>query len=284
MEHTSSGHTLDPDLNYRITQARLEKMIDLGTKIRIGGVTDMSTVDWYGNVSLVVFWAGCNIRCPYCHNSTLIPLDSGQIVDLRYLDDRIKQAMYPIPSLDAVVFTGGEPLLQYEKLIIASELVKQHSLKLMLDTNGTLFNAAQKTLETGFIDRVALDVKSPLNKDAFGALSQRPEMAEEYVTSIIKTIKLCNELNIPIEARTTVAPGVSDDETFIREISREIRDKVDVYYLQQFDNQGDVLEPELKKRDPPKKEHLKILAKAALDEGVNPVYIKTRFDGLERIR
>jgi pyruvate formate lyase activating enzyme len=259
-------------------------MIDLETEIRIGGVTDMSTVDWYGNVSLVVFWAGCNIRCPYCHNSTLISPDSGQIVDLQYLDDRLKQAMYPIPSLDAVVFTGGEPLLQYGKVILAAELVKQHNLQLMLDTNGTLWNAAKKTLETGLIDRVALDVKSPLNKDAFGLLSQRPEMAEEYVNSILNTIKLCNEINIPIEARTTVAPGVSDDEVYIRTIAREIKDKVEVYYLQQFDNQGDVLDPELKKSEPPKKNQLITLAKVALDEGVDPVYIKTRFDGLERIK
>ncbi|MBT7913823.1 4Fe-4S cluster-binding domain-containing protein, partial [Candidatus Bathyarchaeota archaeon] len=54
-------------------------------KLRLGGITDMSTIDWYGNVSMVVFWAGCNIKCPYCHNSTLIPLDSGTVVGLDLL-------------------------------------------------------------------------------------------------------------------------------------------------------------------------------------------------------
>ena len=259
-------------------------MIDLGTKIRIGGVTDMSTVDWYGNVSLVVFWAGCNIRCPYCHNSPLIPLDSGTEVNLHYLKERLNHAMEPIPSLDAVVFTGGEPLLQYKALITAAKLVKNYNLKIMLDTNGTIWEAAEKTLKTGLIDRVALDVKSPLNVKDFGKLSQVPEMAEKYVKSIKKTINLCNELGIPIEARTTVAPGVSDNIEYIRKIAKEIRGKIDVYYLQQFDNQGDVLDAELKKKTPPLKEHLIKLAYSAKEEGVTPVYIKTRFDGLELIK
>ena len=258
-------------------------MAQLDTKIRIGGVTDMSTIDWYSNVSLVVFWAGCNIKCPYCHNSPLIPLDSGKEVTLHYLDERLEQGLAPVPSLDAVVFTGGEPLLQPDAVIEAAKLVKNYGLKLMLDTNGTIWEASKKTLKTGLFDRVALDVKSPLTTEAFGKLSGVPEMAAKYVESIQKTINLCNELGIPIEARTTVAPGVSDEETYIREIARAIKDKTDVYYLQQFDNQGDVLDPELKEEKPPTKEHMIKLARAALDEGLSPVYIKTRFDGLEQI-
>ena len=244
----------------------------------------MSTVDWYGNVSLVVFWAGCNIRCPYCHNSLLIPLDSGTPVNLHYLDERLKQSLHPVPSLDAVVFTGGEPLMQVDAVIEAAKLVKQYNLKLMLDTNGTLGEAAEKALKTGLFDRIALDIKSPLTSEAFGKLSGVPEMAEKYVDAIQNTINLSLELGIPIEARTTVAPGVSDDEEYIREIAREIQGKTAVYYLQQFDNQGDVLDPLLKEAKPPTKEHMIKLAKAALDEGADPVYIKTRFDGLERIR
>jgi pyruvate formate lyase activating enzyme len=259
-------------------------LAEMGTRIRIGGITDMSTVDWYSNVALVVFWAGCNIRCPYCHNSLLIPPDSGAEVDLTYIDERLKYGIYPVPSLDAVVFTGGEPLLQPDALIETGKLVKQYGLKLMLDTNGTLYEAAEKVLRTGLFNRVALDVKSPLTPEAFGNLSGVPEMAEQYTKSIIDVIKLCNDLKIPIEARTTVAPSISDAEEYIRGIARAIKGKVAVYYLQQFDNQGDVLDPELKQKDPPKKESLIKLAEAALNEGLSAVYIKTRFDGLEEIK
>ena len=259
-------------------------LAELGTRIRIGGITDMSTIDWYGNVSLVVFWAGCNLRCPYCHNSTLIPMDSGTELNLQYLDERLKQSLNPVPSLDAVVFTGGEPLLQIDSVIEAAKLVKQYDLKLMLDTNGTIFDAVEKALNTGLFDRVALDVKTPLNPEQFGSFSGTPKMAQRYIEAIKNTIKLCKELGIPIEARTTVAPGVSDDEDFIRAIARDIKGEPDVYYLQQYDNQGEVLDPVLKEKNSPTKELMIKLARAALEEGVTPVYIKTRFDGLERIR
>ena len=253
------------------------------TQLRLGGITDMSTIDWYGNVSMVVFWAGCNLRCPYCHNSTLIPLESGTVVGLDLLDERLRQSMDPVPSLDAVVFTGGEPILQADAVIAAATLVKRYGLKLMLDTNGTLFSDVERILRTGLIDRVALDVKAPLNPHDFGEVSKVPGMVESHVKSIINTLNLCKELVIPVEARTTVAPGVSDGEEFIRQIARDINGLCEVYYLQQFDNLGDVLSPELKSRSPPEKEGLIKLARAAIEEGSDKVFIKTRFDGLERI-
>ena len=253
-------------------------------KFRLGGITDISTIDWYGNVSMVIFWAGCNIRCPYCHNSMLTPLDSGTEVGLDLLDERLRQSMNPVPSLDAVVFTGGEPVLQTDAIIEAAKLVKSYGLKLMLDTNGTLLGDVERILRTGLVDRVALDIKTPLNPIDLGGLSQVPGMAEGHIESIIGTLKLCKEMGIPLEARTTVAPGVSDDVEFIRQIARDIKGLYEVYYLQQFDNQGDVLSPELKTKDPPKKEDLIRLARAAIEEGSNNVHIKTRFDGLERIK
>jgi pyruvate formate lyase activating enzyme len=258
-------------------------LADDSVKLRLGGITDMSTIDWYGNVSMVVFWAGCNIKCPYCHNSTLIPMDSGTEVELDLLDERLNESMNPVPSLDAVVFTGGEPILQTDAVIEAAKLVKKHGLSLMLDTNGSVFELVKQILDTGLVDRVALDVKTPLNPDSLGTLTQVPEKAKDHIDSIIRTLELCKSLGIPVEARTTVAPGVSDDIEYIRQIARDIKGYTDVYYLQQFDNQGDVLSPILKEKDPPSRESLISLAKAVVEEGVENVHIKTRFEGLERV-
>ena len=250
---------------------------------RLGGITDMSTVDWYGNVSMVVFFAGCNIRCPYCQNSGLLPLDSGEEVDLGYLEERLEIGMKPVPQLDAVVFTGGEPLLQPDAVIEAAELVKRHGLKLMLDTNGTVYGAAEKILRTRLVDRVALDVKAPLRPDDYGVVSGVPGLGDVFSSSVRKTLELCKELGVEVEARTTVAPTVSDEPGYIRRIAEDIRGFTEVYYLQQFDNQGEVLSPELKEMEPPTRERLVGLAKQAIDAGLERVYIKTRFGGLERI-
>jgi len=250
---------------------------------RLGGITDMSTVDWYGNVSMVVFFAGCNIRCPYCQNSGLIPLDSGEEVELGYIEERLQIGMKPVPQLDAVVFTGGEPLLQPDAVLEAAKLVKTYGLKIMLDTNGTVFQAAERVLRTGLIDRVALDVKAPLTPEDYGAVSGVPRLGDVFSASVGKTLKLCKELGVDVEARTTVAPTVSDEPGFIRRIAEDIKGLADVYYLQQFDNQGEVLSLELKEMESPTREHLVELAKQAIDAGLERVYIKTRFGGLERI-
>lgn len=132
--------------------------------MRIGGITDISTVDWYGNVSLVIFFAGCNFHCPYCQNSGLIPLDSGEDASLELLQKRIEDGLNLI---DAVVFTGGEPLLQPEGLKETAKLVKDYGLKLMLDTNGSIPSVVKQLLDLNLIDRVALDVKAPLTAEEY---------------------------------------------------------------------------------------------------------------------
>ncbi|MDP2899435.1 MAG: radical SAM protein, partial [Candidatus Bathyarchaeota archaeon] len=130
------------------------------TRLRVGGITDMSTVDWYGNVSLVVFCAGCNYRCPYCQNSGLIPLDSGREIDIDLLRERFEANRL---INDAVVFTGGEPVLQPDAVIEAAKLAKSRGLKVMLDSNGSVKENIDKVLRSGYVDRVALDVKAPIN-------------------------------------------------------------------------------------------------------------------------
>ena len=248
--------------------------------MRIGGITDISTVDWYGNVSLVVFFAGCNFRCPYCQNSGLIPLDSGDDASLELLQKRIEDGLNLI---DAVVFTGGEPLLQPEGLKEAAKLVKDYGLKLMLDTNGSIPSVVKQLLDLNLIDRVALDVKAPLTAEEYRKAAGLQCKGETIIKGIRRTLELCNRSHIEIEARTTVAPTISDDSDFIRRIAQEIKGRCAVYYLQQFDNTGDVLSSKLKSMSPPPREKIIELAEAAISEGLKDVYIKTRNMGLEKI-
>ena len=250
--------------------------------MRIGGVVDKSTVDWYGNVSLIVFFAGCNFRCPYCHNSGLIPMDSGEEVELDYLRQRILVNMTPVPVLDSVVLTGGEPTLQAEAVREVAGLVRELGLKVMLDTNGSVPEAIEPLLEAGLVDRVALDIKAPLNARDYGKGAGISD-AEEVVSNVGRTLDLCMEYGVEVEARTTVAPTVTDSERFIREIAGDIKDRCAVYYLQQYDNTGEVLSPRLKELAPPSRERLVELAEVALGEGLGNVYVKTREDGLERV-
>lgn len=252
----------------------------MGFKLRLGGITDISTVDWYGNISSVVFFAGCNFRCPYCQNSGLIPTESGADVSLEQLQKRIEGELN---ILDAVVFTGGEPLLQPESLKEAAKLVKSYGLKLMLDTNGSLPSVVEQLLDLRLVDRVALDVKAPLNAEEHMKTIGLECQVETIVENIRSTLELCNRYGVEVEARTTVAPMISDNPDFIRRIAQDIKGRYTVYYLQQFDNTGNVLSPSLKSIAPPTRERMIELAHAAIGEGLRNVYIKTRDIGLEKI-
>lgn len=242
----------------------------------------MSTIDWYGNVSIVVFFAGCNLRCPYCQNPSLIPRDSGEELELDYVRERIRINMSPVPELDAVVITGGEPTLQADAVHGVAGLAWEAGLKVMLDTNGSDADAVEGLLKAGLVDRVALDIKAPLNPEDY-AMGAGVSNAGGIVANVERTLDVCKEHGVDVEARTTVAPRVTDSDRFIREIASQIRGRCNVYYLQQYDNTGEILRPDMKKLSPPSKERLCELAKIAISEGVESVYIKTRKTGLERI-
>ncbi len=247
--------------------------------MRLGGVVATSTIDWYGNVSLVVFFAGCNFRCPYCQNSGLIPLDSGEMLGPEYLRKRLEKEKN---LLDSIVLSGGEPLLQPEGIRMACRLAKEIGLKVMLNTNGSRPNVIGELLNDGLIDRVALDVKAPLNPESYAPFL---ETEGGNVPAIVKrTLEICRERGVEVEARTTIAPGLSDEPGFIKAIAEDIRDLCDLYVLQQFDNMGEVLCQDLKSKTPPTKEKLIELARVASEAGIGNVYIRTRRTGLERIR
>jgi pyruvate formate lyase activating enzyme len=51
-----------------MTMLNLTKSTDI---IDIGGIL-VSTIEYTGKISLVIFAAGCMLRCPYCHNPGII--------------------------------------------------------------------------------------------------------------------------------------------------------------------------------------------------------------------
>jgi pyruvate formate lyase activating enzyme len=174
-------------------------------------------------------------------------------------------------------------MLQPEAVEEAAKVVKEYGLALMLNTNGSMPKVVRRLLEAGLIDRVALDVKAPLRAEEYGRVIGLSEAGEEMVRRVEETLDLCVQHGVELEVRTTIAPGLSDDPGFIREIARSIKDRCTVYHLQQFDITGNVLDEGLKEVEPPSREKLVELARIALEEGVERVYIKTRRFGLERI-
>src|SRR5512143_2442184 len=102
--------------------------------MRIGGLLKFSLIDYPGKVAAVVFTAGCNYRCPFCHNPELVlpelfnpPLSVDDI--LSFLEKRQGQ-------LQGVVVTGGEPTIHNDLPEFLSR-IKSLGYFVKLDTNGS---------------------------------------------------------------------------------------------------------------------------------------------------
>jgi anaerobic ribonucleoside-triphosphate reductase activating protein len=126
--------------------------------MRIGGIQKFSALDYPGKMACVVFCRGCSLRCGYCHNKDLQKYD-GQCTEtdqslFAFLESRIG-------LLDAVVFSGGEPLEQEdlaEKMLCA----KRCGFLIGLHTSGISPVAFSRIVD--LVDWVGFDIKTCFKK------------------------------------------------------------------------------------------------------------------------
>ena len=166
--------------------------------MRISGLQKLTLLDYPGHVACTVFTGGCNFRCPFCHNASLVlpeRLDGdpdGAETVLAFLKKR--QGI-----LEGVAITGGEPLLHADmpELLRA---IRALGYRIKLDTNGCHPDALKGVLDKGLVDYIAMDIKAPLEKyhlvgftdtDAIRssiALLESSGVEHEYRTTCPKTI------------------------------------------------------------------------------------------------
>ncbi len=184
----------------------------------------VTLVDYPGRVAATLFTAGCNLRCPFCHNPELVLPERVSRLPRYGVDDVLSELGRRRSFLDGVVLTGGEPTLQ-EDLAAFIERVRELDLLVKLDTNGSRPEIVERLIERGLIDYVAVDVKAPASRYAeFAGVSGIAERVE-------RTIRLVGRSEIEQEFRTTVAPGLGADD--LAEIARWL-DSARCYVLQQF--------------------------------------------------
>lgn len=187
--------------------------------MEISGLIKNSFVDYPKNIACVVFTAGCNMNCWYCHNHDLISETKGEI-DEEYVFSLLEERK---KFLDGVVITGGEPTLQPD-LTEFIKKVKAIGLKVKLDTNGTNLSVVKNLVNAGLLDYIAMDVKAPLSK--YSVITSVPNIQE--IKDSIEYIKNCG---VDYEFRTTFAPNLTSDD--IKELVKDIG-FVKNYALQQY--------------------------------------------------
>jgi pyruvate formate lyase activating enzyme len=228
----------------------------------IGGII-VSSLEFPGKISLVIFTGGCTLRCPYCHNPELI--EGGDEVDM----DQIKAEIFDsLDFIDGVVITGGEPLIQFEDVRELLRYSKELGLKVKIDTNGCFPDKLKKIIK--WVDYVALDIKAPfdrykeiINADIGNKVKESMEITK-------------NSPDTYLECRTTYVPGLLDGDDLLK-MAKSI--KCDLFTIQQFRNKV-VLDEKLKETQNPSRDELLKIAKE-VKPFLKKVNIKTAEFGVE---
>lgn len=163
--------------------------------MKIAGLNKTTLLDYPELVAATVFTAGCNFRCPFCHNRDLVMGEGLAYIPeeevLAFLEKRRK-------VLAGVCISGGEPTLQPD-LGEFIRKVKRLGYRVKLDTNGYRPEVLRELLAEDLLDYVAMDLKNC--KAKYAVTAGRPELE---LTKIITSVEMIKRSGIPHEFRTTV--------------------------------------------------------------------------------
>ena len=197
----------------------------------IKGLAKLTLLDYPGKVACTVFTGGCNFRCPFCHNASLVtrPGDVDSIDEEEFFSFLAKRR----GVLEGVCVTGGEPMLMPD-LVDFLERIKLFGYSVKLDTNGSFPEKLIHLVEAGLVDKVAVDIKN--SPESYG----KTVGIENYdLTPVLKTVEYLKADHVDYEFRTTVVKELHSAEN-MESIGRWIAG-AKAYYLQQFIDSGDLI-------------------------------------------
>ena len=132
--------------------------------MEIKGFIDLSLSDWDGKLCSVIFLPGCNLRCPFCYNSTLVlHPETVETVPFLHVEDYLRKQR---SWIDGVCITGGEPTIHKDLPELCSKL-KETGFLVKVDTNGTYPKMVKKLIDNGLVDYIAMDIKAPLTVEKY---------------------------------------------------------------------------------------------------------------------
>ncbi len=198
------------------------------------GFLKLTLLDYPAHTACTVFTAGCNFRCPFCHNASLV----NGVPAERYTEDEVLAHLRKRRGiLDGICVTGGEPLLQPD-LPAFLEQVKMLGVNVKLDTNGSCPQRLRTLIDGGLVDYVAMDIKNSWER-----YPETVGIPTFDVHDVRESAALLSEGRVPFEFRTTVVREFHTVED-IQHIAQALS-AAPAYYLQNFEDSGDLLGADL---------------------------------------
>ena len=170
--------------------------------MHIAGINKNTLLDYPGKVAATVFTGGCNLRCLFCQNSSLV---DGLIPEIKE-EDVIAFLEKRRSVLSGVCISGGEPTLQPD-LARFIDKIRSLGYDVKLDTNGTMPDILRKLADEKLVNYIALDIKTGRKK--YRELCN----VDVDLESINESVELLLNGNFPdYEFRTTVVAEYFDKE------------------------------------------------------------------------
>lgn len=196
----------------------------------IKGLQKLTLLDYPTKTACTIFTGGCNFRCPFCHNASLVfNVNEGEKHET---DEVLAFLKKRVGLLDGVCVTGGEPLLQKDINEFLGN-IKDMGYAVKLDTNGYSPEKLEEIVNAHLVDYIAMDIKNCKEK-----YSQTAGI-EIDITKIEKSVSFLMTCGIEYEFRTTVVKEyhtLSDIEKIAQWISG-----AKGYFLQSFVDSGDLI-------------------------------------------
>ena len=176
-----------------------------GKVMKIYGLQKMTLLDFPGRIACTVFLGGCDMRCPFCHNSELAAGTAEPVMEEEALLTFLKKRQ---GMLDGVAVTGGEPLLGEAALELLRK-IRALGYPVKLDTNGTHPDRLRRAVEEGLVQYCAMDVKN--SPERYGETAGVPGMD---LGPVRESVAFLLEGRTDYEFRTTVVREFHDADSF----------------------------------------------------------------------
>ncbi len=219
-------------------------------KMKILGLQKTTLIDYPGKVACTIFLFGCSFRCGFCHNPELVLSPEGKEYSreeiIKFLRNRKKY-------LEAVCFTGGEPLMTVEKDFVKE--IKDMGYLVKIDTNGSFPVRLKEFIDEELVDFVAMDIKT--TKEDYSKLTG----VDVDIKKIEESIKIISKLE-NYEFRTTIIEEVHTKEKveeMILWVNKFIDGKIKNFALQGFKKEDKLIDKEFLKKPDTRDKYLKEL-------------------------
>ena len=201
--------------------------------MNIHGFNKSTLLDYPKHLAATIFIGGCNMRCPFCHNASLVLRPNSQpIIPKEYVLSYLKKRKN---ILEGVCITGGEPTL-YPDLSLFIKQVKEFGLKVKLDSNGTNPAMIKELADNRLIDYVAMDIKN--SKEKYIATAGNKDISMDDIN---ESVSLLLSDIVEYEFRTTIVHELHTEDDILS-IGDWIKG-AKAYYLQAYKDSDDVISP-----------------------------------------